>query len=170
MRKTLTILGLLFVAAILFVQPAKADSMVDYTLTGTFGVITFDLPQTFTPSAPGPVFHINNVAGTLDLHSGSFPLTYGIIDLGLSDVNNLTNYWSFGSTGPELGIYAPGLFTINPDGTVTLNGGSFALSPYSATLTATVVGLPTATPEPASLVLLGFGSLALAGIRRRKAA
>jgi hypothetical protein len=76
------------------------------------------------------------------------------------------------------------LQTINSDGSVTLNKGTFALgddhrfqggTAYDYTLTAVDPPGPNGnasvvTPEPASLMLLGFGGLALAGIRRPKAA
>src|SRR5262249_13374415 len=66
-----------------------------------------------------------------------------------------------------------GLFVINPDGSISLNGGTFDLvnlhgSP--ATLTTTVIPGPVGTPEPVTLALLGAGGLALAGLRRRKRA
>ena len=180
MRKLSITAGMLFFFALafLFVAPSRADYVVDYTLTGGGISTTFSLPQTFTPSSISsiaPIAYVNNVSGTL--FGG--PLVYGTIDLGLSGYLGVTDYWAFGSTGspghpaPELGIYATGLFTFNPDGSITLNGGTWALGDYhlfsggttrGSTLTATVVS----TPEPATLSLLGLGGLALAGIRRRK--
>jgi hypothetical protein len=40
----------------------------------------------------------------------------------------------------------------------------------SVTLQTVVIPGPVGTPEPATLALLGIGGLALAGLRRRKAA
>jgi hypothetical protein len=176
MRKLSMAAGMLFLFALLFAAPSRADNVVDYTLTGDGIATTFSLPQTFTPSSiVSPIAYVNAVPGTL--FGG--PLVYGTIDLGLFGYLGVTDYWSFGSTGspghpaPEIGIYATGLFTFNPDGSVTLNGGTWALGDYhlfsggttrDSTLTATVVS----TPEPATLSLLGLGGLVLAGIRRRK--
>lgn len=67
-------------------------------------------------------------------------------------------------------LIAPGLFTWNSDGTVSLNTGVFDMGEY----TLTVVDPPgspdsVGTPEPASLILLSLGGLALGALRRRKA-
>jgi PEP-CTERM motif len=50
----------------------------------------------------------------------------------------------------------------------TYDGGSYT---FNSVRTLTVVdppGAPVGTPEPASLILLGFGGLALGALRRRK--
>jgi hypothetical protein len=190
MRKTLTILGLLCCTALLFIQPAKADSTntMSYQLTGHGLNVTFSLPQTFTPSvslsstldvsSSSPMVIFQNITGTL-IGSGAYD--YATIYIATSGLNNVTDYWAFGSGTEFVELVAPGLFTINPDGSVTLNEGTFALgdyhlfyggSTYDYTLTA--VDPPgvsvVSTPEPASLLLLGFGGLALGALRRRKAA
>jgi len=177
MRKALTFVGLLFVTALLFVQPAKADT-IEFTVTGGAmpGGASFSLPQTFTPTAGSGPYIVANIPGTL---LGS-AFTYPDIELGL----RATDQWAFGSsgvpgfpgtTGDYLGIFAPNLFTVNPDGTITLNEaiGTVTLTNNAdaeLTLTTTVIPDTVGTPEPASLVLLGIGGLALSGLRRRKAA
>jgi len=180
MRKHFLIAGILL-AALAFAMPSKADT-VDFTLTGpALPSATFTLPQTFTPSSTvGSIVYVLNSSGnitnstiTVGGFSGSY--IYGTIDLG----NTGSGVWSFGSTGspghpgPELGIFVAGLFTVNADGTITLNGGSWTLfnnvgSPV--TLTATVIPGPVGTPEPATMALLGLGGLTLAAVRRRKTA
>ena len=183
MRKIVTIFGLLLVAALLHVQPAKADNIVDYQLTGHGLNVTFSLPQTSTPSgmSSSTITVFQNIAGTL---VGTSAYNFATVDIANSGVAGVTDYWAFGSSTQFVELVAPGLFTINPDGTVTLNGGTFALgdyhlfqggSTYDYTLTATVVDPPNpngavTTPEPASLLLLSFGGFTLAGLRRRKAA
>jgi len=187
MRKIIAIFGMMFVAVVLLVQPAKADNFVTYQLTGNNGLnsslnITFTLPQTFTPSSlsSGTMIVVQNVTGTL-IGNGAY--NYATVDIATSGVAGVTNYWAFGSHSQYVELVAPGLFTVNPNGTVTLNSGTFEIGDYHIfqggsghdyTLTAIDPSGPkgnsVVTPEPASLMLLGFGGLAISGLRRRKAA
>jgi len=175
MRKHYLFAGILLAASLAFASPSKADT-VDFNLTGPGVTATFTLPQSFTPgSLVGTVAYVFGITGTLEGGGHTGAQFFGTIDLG----NSGSGVWSFGSTGspghpgPELGVFIAGLFTINPDGSISLNGGSWDLvnlrgSP--ATLTTTVIPGPVGTPEPATLALLGAGGLALAGLRRRKRA
>ena len=186
MRKHFLFAGMLLAAALVFAVPSRADT-VDFTLTSSAlgGSLTFSLPQTFTPTAgtgSGPFLfaNVNTTPSPGNPIFGSSQFTLPNVELGLS----ATGFWAFGSsgvpgfsgtTGNYLGIFAPGLFTVNPDGTLTLNVGSGTMTLVSnagssVTLTTTVIPGPVGTPEPATLALLGIGGLALAGIRRRKAA
>jgi len=175
MRKLTVAAGILLLATLFFATPSKADS-VTYELTGHGFDVTFTLQQGSTPAANfGNYIEFLNVPGTVVAGS---PVDYTQVNLGLSGYLGVTDYWAFGSTGPTVAIYAPGLYTVNSDGSVTLNSGTWNLgdfhvfyggTTYDYPLTVTVI--PTAsTPEPASLALLGVGALALMGIRRRKVA
>jgi len=184
MRKHILIAGMLIAAAFVFAIPSRADS-VDYTLTGPGVAATFSLPQTLMGSS---TIVVHNIGGTL--FGG--PYSYKDLTISVSSFMGVTDFWSFGSIQDQstcspapcgnISIFATNLFTLNPDGSVTLNGGTFQLGDFHLflpvnnsgrpfTLTATVIpGPPVGTPEPATLALLGIGGLVLAGLRCRKAA
>jgi hypothetical protein len=181
MRKHLAFAGTLLVIALLFAAPSKADSVMDFSLTGSGVNVTFSLPQTITPTyESGGWAYVTNVVGTL-LAGDPGPYTFSTIDFANS-YGGTTDLWFFGSTGhthsiyggPELGLIASGLFTFNSNGTITFATGTWNFAPtqyFGGATTLTVVDPPSvSTPEPASLALLGIGSLALAGLRRRKSA
>jgi hypothetical protein len=178
MHKYLSVAGMMLVAGLLFVQPSKADSVM-YELVGHGLDITFTLPQTLTPSSVTPtgILNFQNVNGSFGF-GGTY--NFSTIQIGNAGWNNFTNYWAFGSQTHSFSLLAAGLFTWNSDGTVTLNPGTFPLGDYHVftggplDYTLTIVVIPdspdsTSVPEPASLVLLGLGGLALGAIRHRKA-
>ena len=166
MRKCVSIAGTMLFAALLFVQPSKADNFDTFTLVAKDATITFTLPQTLTPSSVhwGGMIFVTNVPGTFD--GGAY--TFATVMLGPVGYNWATNYTATGSETKFVEIVTPGLFSWNANGTVTLNTGVFDLGWY----TLTVVDPPgdaVGVPEPASLILLGFGGIALGALRRRKA-
>jgi len=172
MRKFSYIAGLMLFAALVFVQPSKADSMNtnNYQLTGNGWNIAFSLPQTLTPSGVtwNGILIFNNVAST-----GGY--VFNTVEIGNASAYG-TNYWAFGSSTKYLELEAPGLFTWNANGTVTLGVGTFTLGDYKMfrggpmEYTLTIVdppANPVNTPEPASLILLGLGGLSLGAFRRK---
>lgn len=180
MRKFAAIAGMLLIAALVSVQPSKADSFNTYQLTGNGMNVTFTLPQTLTPSSVsfGGILNFTNVAGSY----GHGVYNFSTIQLGTTGWNNHTNYWASGSQTKFFELVAPGLFTWNANGTVTLNVGTFIMGDYNMfngappIYTLTVVDPPgpsvadtASTPEPASLLLVGMGGLALGALKRRKA-
>jgi hypothetical protein len=169
------IAGMLLLTALVFVQPSKADSITTFELTGHGLDISLSLPTTLTPASVSSsgVLLFDNVAGTFH-HGGTY--IFSSVYIGPVGIDQFTNYWAFGSQTQFIEFEAPGLFTWNPDGTVTFNTGIFALGdyhvltggPHDYTLRVTQTTTDVPTPEPASLILLGAGALAVGAILRRK--
>jgi hypothetical protein len=166
MRKFISIAGIMLFAALLFVHPSKADSFQTYTLTSGGTLITFTLPTIITPTSVtwNGIIDISNVKATYD--GGAY--TFAGVQLGPTGYMGATNYAATGSQTKSVALIAPGLFTWNSNGTVTLNSGVFHLGQYNLTVVDPPGAAPVGTPEPASLILLSFGGLALGALRRRK--
>jgi hypothetical protein len=167
MRKCGSIAGIMLFAVLLFVQPSKADNFDTFTLTAGATTISFTVPQTLTPSSVtwNGLINITNVVGS---YNGT-PYTFADVQLGPTGYMRKTNYAATGSITKSVAMIAPGLFTWNPDGTVTLNPGVYNLGEYHLTVVDPPGPSTVGTPEPASLLLLSFGGLALGALRRRKA-
>ena len=166
MRKVISIAGIVLFAALLFVQPSKADSFDTYTLTEGTTIIRFTVPSRITPSSVNwnGIINLTNIKATYD----GAAYTFATVQLGPVGYGGATDYAAHGSITKSVEFVAPGLFSWNSDGTVSLNAGVFHLGADTLTVV-DPPGAPVTTPEPASLILLSFGGLALGALRRRKA-
>jgi hypothetical protein len=167
MRKCASIAGIMAFAALLFVQPSKADNFDTFTLTTGATTISFTVAQTLTPSSVtwNGLINLTNVVGA---YNGK-AYTFADVQIGPAGYLGRTNYAATGSLTKSVQMVAPGLFTWNADGTVTLNPGVYNLGGYKLTVVDPPGPGAVTTPEPASLLLLSFGGLALGALRRRKA-
>jgi len=181
MGRLISSAGIALLALLAFAQPSKADSLatMNFELTGHVFDVTFSVPVTFTPTDVtwNGAIELHDITGTL-MVTGS-PYTFSTIQLSQTGWNGNTFYWAFGSGTKSLAIVLPGLFSWNQDGSVTLHDGTFAIGDYNSftggplDYTLTMIDPPggaVSTPEPASILLFGVGSLALAALRRRKIA
>jgi hypothetical protein len=192
MRKLVTILALLGLAAGISAQGARADSVTDpatiffnpSSMGGLFsltfpGANDLDLefmgPQMFNSAGtflPGP-FTIMGGAG-FPAPTGSF--FFDTVTLAGGDITGGSGSGVTGSSGVT---YTFNFTTDAPLGLVS-GSGPFTLSftvPSSAPLSMGFIDLssvnvtlssPTSAPEPSSLLLLGSGFLALGGFARRR--
>ena len=159
MKQIVKFFGLALAALIFAALPAKADTM-NFDLSGPGVDLKFSLPQTFTPDANilGTFFEYN-VQGTVNGQATIFNLDMG------SFLLVIPNFWGIGGPDAQFTLLTPGLFSWSGS-QVVLQAGSInvgGLFGNKYTLTSTI-----ATPEPASLLLLGLGGMSLLGLKLRR--
>src|SRR5260370_9115781 len=125
MRKLISIAGILLFAALLFVQPSKADSFDTYTLTAGSTVISFTLPATITPSSVtwDGIINLTNVKATYD--GGAY--TFATVQLGATVYMGASNYAATWYLTKSIELIALGPFTWNVEVTLTRHSRVFNL-------------------------------------------
>lgn len=145
---------------------ARANSVDDFKYVFGGNTYTWQLPASPTPNATIPLelFEMDSISYAVN---GVTQTTPGIFDFFLGGAQGGGFLLSQGSStilatyGAQL-FKGPGL--TNP----TFLLGSFTLNNGSSTGPTGTLTISSATPEPASLELLGLGLLTFAGMVRRK--
>lgn len=186
-----SLFGLTILASVLALPlAAHADAIDNFVLTGGGHTVTYSLPSSFTfPNDPSvEFFSATATDGTIDGVSGyTIPGQYDAIpsDIGTLQLNvpeSIFGYTAILFQGPRLvsTVLVPSTDPNNPfdilatfiPGTYDLEGAGMTLNPFPPTtgpsepytLTISVQTATAMTPEPSSLILLGTGLLALAGL------
>jgi hypothetical protein len=136
-------------------------------------------PSGVTPATPTLNFVLDFITPCTSLGSVTCPAALGpqspfglVQQPGFVAVTLVMTGRVWDTATPNLVSTWSGLWTANVPGTIndivtTITGGGTISNSYSATK---IVAIPTAVPEPATLLTFGLGSLALARYRRRKKA
>jgi len=159
-KRFILVAGLLAAGLLVSVKPASADTL-HYVVSGLIGTATFDLQRTpnLVSFTTGQDFLVTVTSGTSNLWGYNFLLPPFTLQF-----SNLAYGGGFGLVIPILGnlqLSGAQMFS-GPDSAPFLSTGIFQLA-YNTTVTV------TSTPEPSTLLLLGFGLVALAIFRKRYA-
>jgi hypothetical protein len=133
-------------------EPAYIGSPATQTPNGK-GDLVFgsdDIGQTFAGAVPS----VATAAANTFVHLGSFQYDLTSAKAGSTAISFKTDFADAGSMGDYVQWASTASSFITP-----------AMSPYTSTGPVTLI---VAVPEPATLVLLGMGALALVFVRRRK--
>jgi hypothetical protein len=176
MKRTLQLAVLTGMLVALSAASAKADSNLAYTLIqegSSTPLATWDMPLNPTPACSiSPCFENGNFFGfTTDVSIDGAPpvsdilvfMNTGFSNTDLNDASFLLpellgpQLYSGNESDPQMIVPPSGFFTLVDDGTNGVAGTVYKLEVVQA-------------PEPATLLLLGSGLVAVGMMRRRRAA